>query len=34
MRQLVLAVPEEEVTDFYALLDTMQDPAISVVRHP
>jgi len=34
MRQLVLAVPEDEVTDFYTLLDSMQDPAISVVRRP
>jgi len=34
LRQLVLAVPEAEVADFYALLGSMQDPAISVVRRP
>lgn len=34
LRQLVLAVPEDDVTGFYALLDGLQDPAISVVRRP
>ncbi len=34
LRQLVLAVPEDEVTDFYALLGSIPDPAISVVRRP
>jgi hypothetical protein len=34
LRQLVLAVPEAEVTGFYTLLGSMQDPAISVVRRP
>lgn len=34
LRQLVLAVPEDEVTGFYTLLGTMQDPVLSVVRRP
>lgn len=34
LRQLVLAVPEHAVSGFYALLDGLQDPAISVVRRP
>ncbi len=34
LRQIVLAVPEEDVTDFHALLDSIQDPVISVVRRP
>lgn len=34
LRQLVLAVPEAEVAEFYRLLDSMQDPAVSVVRRP
>jgi hypothetical protein len=34
LRQLVLAVPEEEVAGFYALLGSMQDPAIHVTLDP
>ena len=34
LRQIVLAVPEEEVADFHTLLDSIQDPVISVVRRP
>ncbi len=34
LRQIVLAVPEQEVADFHALLDSVQDPVISVVRRP
>lgn len=34
LRQLVLAVPEDEVTAFYSLLGAVPDPAISVVRRP
>ena len=34
LRQLVLAVPEDEVTAFYHLLGAIPDPAISVVRRP
>ena len=34
LRQLVLAVPEDEVTGFYTLLGSMQDPAIWVVLDP
>jgi hypothetical protein len=34
LRQLVLAVPEDEVTGFYTLLGSMQDPVLSVVLHP
>jgi hypothetical protein len=34
LRQIVLAVPEQDVADFHALLDSVQDPLISVVRRP
>ncbi len=34
LRQLVLAVPESEVTAFYSLMGSIPDPAISVVRRP
>ena len=34
LRQIVLAVPEQQVADFHALLDSVQDPVISVVRRP
>ena len=34
LRQIVLAVPEQEVADFHTLLDSVQDPLISVVRRP
>jgi len=34
LRQIVLAVPEHEVSDFHTLLDSIQDPVISVVRRP
>ena len=34
MRQLVLAVPEADVSAFYTRLASVADPAISVVRRP
>lgn len=34
LRQLVLAVPEDEVNHFYALLGSMQDPALHVSLKP
>ena len=34
LRQLVLAVPEGEVTGFHTLLGSIQDPVLSVVLHP
>jgi hypothetical protein len=34
LRQLVLAVPEDEVNGFYALLGSIADPILSVTLHP
>ncbi len=34
LRQLVIAVPEDEVTAFYRVVGGIPDPAISVVRRP
>jgi hypothetical protein len=34
LRQLVLAVPQDQVADFHELLGSLQDPVLSVALHP